>query len=274
MTRQELLFTTWPYLYRLVRWCDGIVPATGSLRRSFENVVFDRHWQRWYKVAYVPENRDRFFDHILTFFYRYPIRRGDVVVQVGASFGEETRRFARAVGREGRVIAVEPEPRNVARISEMVPPAEFPQVTIVPKGAWKEPGELSFFLGGEREHRLVDLGAKDLTYEWWGASDHLNEPRYKGVTKIPVDTLDNIIAAAGVDRVDFILVETNGAELEVVQGLNRELPKVRRIGARGHVRRDGVPIHLGIADYLRSKGMVTTLTSEEMVLARQPDVRP
>jgi FkbM family methyltransferase len=274
MTRQQVLFKTWPLLYRVVRWCDAALPPTGGLRRRFENLVFDRPWQRWYRVAYVPENRDRFFDHILTFFYRYPIRRGDVVVQIGASFGEETRRFARAVGREGRVIAVEPEPGNVARIKEMVPASEFPQVTIVPKGAWREPGELAFFLGGEREHRLVDLGAKDLTYEWWGVGDHLNPQRYKGVTRIPVDTLDNIIAAAGVDRVDFILVETNGAELEVVQGLNRMLPLVKRIGARGHVRRDGVPIHLAIAQDLQAKGMATTLTSEEMVLARQPHIRP
>ena len=269
-----MFYAAWPALYRVVSRVNGLVPATGRLRDAFEDLVFTRHWNRWYRVAYVPENRDRFFEHILTFFYRYPIKRGDVVIQVGASFGEETKRFARAVGTAGRVIAVEPEPGNLARLRETVPAAEFPQVTIVPKGAWHEPGELRFFLGGEREHRLADLNATDLTYQWWGVTDHLNEHRYKGATTIPVDTLDNIITAAGVDRVDFILVETNGAELEVVKGLDRNAPMVRRIGARGHVRRDGEPIWRGIQAWLTQKGFVTSLTSEEMVLARQPNLRP
>jgi FkbM family methyltransferase len=269
-----MFYKAWPVLYRIVARLNTMLPATGQVRTWFENAVFTRHWNRFYRVAYVPENRDRFFEHILTFFYRYPIRSGDVVVQVGASFGEETKRFARAVGPAGRVIAVEPESANLSRLRETVPADEFPQVTIVPKGAWTEPGTLRFLVGGEREHRLADLGAKDLTYEWWGVTDHLNEPRYRGSTTITVDTLDNIIADAGVDRVDFILVETNGAELEVIKGLDKAVPIVQRIGARGHVRRDGVPIWRDIQAWLTQKGFVTSLTSEEMVLARQPHLRP
>jgi FkbM family methyltransferase len=264
----------WPALYRAIAWLNGVLPAAGPVRRWFEDLVFTRHWSSRYRGAYVPENRDRFFEHILTFFYRYPIKRGDIVVQVGASFGEETRRFARAVGRHGRVIAVEPEAGNLDRIRQTVPASEFPQVTIVPKGAWKEAGQLRFLVGGEREHRLADLGAADLTYQWWGVSDHLNDARYRGATTVDVETLDNIIAAAGVDHVDFILVETNGAELEVIQGLDAALPLVRRIGARGHVRRDGVPIFIAIQEHLARKGLATSVTSEEMVLARQPGLRP
>ena len=264
----------WPTLFRGIAWLNRLLPATGAVRRRFEDLVFTRHWNRWYRVAYVPENRDRFFEHILTFFYRYPVKAGDVIVQVGASFGEETRRFARAVGTTGRVIAVEPEAGNLERIRQMIPAEQFPQVTIVPKGAWKERGELRFLLAGEREHRLADLGSSDLSYEWWGVKDHLNDDRYRGATTIEVETLDNIIAAAGVERVDFILVETNGAELEVIQGLDKALSRVRRVAARGHVRRDGVPIHFAIQKHLAGKGLATSVTSEEMVLARQPELRP
>jgi FkbM family methyltransferase len=278
MTGSELgyaaLVRSWPVLSRGISWLDARVPDVGVWRNRFEDLVFTQFWNRWYKLAYIPEKRDLFFAYILTYFYRYPIKEGDVIVQVGASYGEETRRFARAVGRRGRVIAVEPEAGNLGRIRTSVPEAEFPQVTIVPKGAWKEPGELSFFVGGEREHRIVDLGSKDITYDWWGVSDHLHDHRYRGKTTIQVDTLDNIIAAAGVERVDFILVETNGAELECIEGLDKALPRVRRIGARGHVRRDGVPIHFAIRKYLDDKGLLMSLTSEEMVLARQPGLRP
>lgn len=271
---ERLFHQSWPAMFRGISWLNRALPATGPLRRRFEDLVFTRHWNRSYRVAYLPANRDRFFAHILTFFYRYPVKAGDVIVQVGASFGEETRRFARAVGKQGRVIAVEPEAGNLDRIRQTVPAAEFPQVTIVPRGAWKERGQLRFLVGGEREHRLADLGASDLTYEWWGVSDHLNDERYRGSTTIDVDTLDNILEAAGVDHVDFLLVETNGAELEVIQGLDQALPRVRRIGARGHVRRDGVPIYQAIQQHLADRGLITSVTSEEMVLARQPGLRP
>ena len=266
----DLFFFSWPAIYKFISKVNRIVPMEGRIRRIFENFVFTSHWNRHYKLAYIPDLRDLFFEHIVTFFYRYPISKGDIVVQVGASSGEEARRFARAVGRKGRLIAVEPEPGNVAKLHESFPKEQFPQVSIVPKGAWNAHGELKFFVGGEKEHRLVDLPAKELTYEWWGVMDHLQESRYKGTVTVPVDTIDHIVAEAGVERIDFILFETNGAELEGVKGMDSILPITKRIAARGHVMRDGVPIYIEIEKYLSGKGFETMVTSEGMVLAQQP----
>lgn len=264
-------FKAWPRTYSVISRVNRLVPTSGPIRRTFENAVFTRHWNRWYKLAYVPEHRDRFFEHIVTFFYRYPICQGDIVVEVGASSGEEASRFARAVGRRGRLIAVEPEPGNVTKLRAALPADTFPQVTIVAKGAWKHSGELKFFVGGEKEHRLADLSATELTYEWWGVTDHLHAKRYKGETTVPVDTVDNIVAEAGIDRIDFILFETNGAELEGVQGMVSSLAITKRIAARGHVIRDGVPIYKAIEAHLQSKGFETAVTSEGMVLAQRPE---
>jgi FkbM family methyltransferase len=91
-----------------------------------------------------------FFEYIVTVLFHYPIRKRDIVVQVGASFGEETLRFAKSVGRYGRVIAVEPEDRNVDALRKTFTPERFPQVSIVQKAAADRSGELRFFLGGER----------------------------------------------------------------------------------------------------------------------------
>jgi FkbM family methyltransferase len=264
------LLDNWPFVYRVIARLNRIVPMSGSIRDKFEDLVFARHWNRWFKVAYVPENRDKFFEHIVTFFYRYPIKKGDVVVEVGASGGEEAIRFARAVGPTGRLIAVEPEAGNLTKLGQCFPKDSFPQVTIVPKGAWKEKTELQFFTGGEKEHRLADLGAKELTYEWWGVVDHLQERRYQGATTVQVDTIDNIVAESGVTSIDFVLFETNGAELEGVQGMESTLAITKRIAARGHVMRDGVPIYKEIERYLKSRGFETAVTSEGMVLAQRP----
>jgi FkbM family methyltransferase len=239
------------------------------IRRVFRHYVFALPWGKYYRSAYIPHLRDQFFEYILTFFYEYPIRKGDVVLQIGASFGEETARFARAVGRKGRVIAVEPEPGNLKRLHDTFSADKYPQVTIVPKGAWKESGLRRFFVGGEREHRICDIPAKELTYEWWHVKDHLQESRYRSSTSFPVDTVDNIVKALALDRIDFVLIETNGSEPEVVQGMRKALPIIRRIGARGHVCRDGVPSFRSIVELLSNEGFNTKVTAEGMVLAER-----
>ncbi len=239
------------------------------LSQRFKNRVFTRPWNRWYRSAYIPKYRNRFFEYILTFFYDYPIRPGDVVVQIGASSGEETARFAKSVGLAGRVFAIEPETGNINALRRSFPKEQFPQVEIVPKGASNKTGEATFFVGGEREHRLADIPGGALTFEWWGVADHLSESRYKGTTIVSVDTIDNILAEYRVKYIDFILVETNGSELEVVQGMEKTLLIIKRLGVRGHVMRDGVPIYIAISAFLQNKGFDTVITSEGMVLGKR-----
>jgi FkbM family methyltransferase len=262
----QALLRAWPMLWPAIRSANSVLPATGRVRQAFADLAFNRPWSRWYKSAYESDYRDIFFEYILTFFYRYPIRRGDVVVHIGASFGEEIKRFVKAVGRKGRVFAIEPEARNVEVMRALLPPRPWPQLTIIQSAAAREPGEIDFFVGGGKEHRIVDIPGR-LTYEWWGVEDHLDPHRYQRVVKVAANSLDNILRPYGLDRIDFILVETNGSELEAVQGMDEVLKITRRLGVRGHVMRDGVPICNAIADFLRQKGFKVSLTSEQMVLA-------
>jgi FkbM family methyltransferase len=260
---------TWPFAWQLVRLSNQLLPQTGPLRDVFTDLIFTRPWRTCYRAGYDTQFRNLFFEYIVTFLFHYPIRKRDIVVHVGASFGEETLRFAKSVGRYGQVIAVEPEDRNVDALRKTFTPERFPQVSIVHKAAADRSGELRFFLGGEREHRLADIPCNELTYEWWGVTDHLAAHRYLELTTVPVDRLDNILRLFSLNHIDFILVETNGSELEVVRGMEAILPITRRLGVRGHVRRDGVPINAAIADYLTGKGFRTSITTEGMVLAEQ-----
>jgi FkbM family methyltransferase len=260
---------TWPFTWQLVRLSSQLLPRTGPLRDVFTDLIFTRPWRTFYRVSYDTKYRNLFFEYIVTFLFHYPIRKSDIVVHVGASFGEETLRFAKSVGRYGRIIAVEPEDRNVDALRKTFTPERFPQVSIVQRAAAEHSGELRLFLGGEREHRLADIPCNELTYEWWGVIDHLAAHRYPGLTTVPADRLDNILRLFSLNHIDFVLIETNGSELEVVRGMEAILPITRRLGVRGHVRRDGVPINAAIADYLTGKGFRTSITTEGMVLAEQ-----
>ncbi len=258
---------SWPRRWRMISALDRFLPESGKLREIFYNKIFIRPWAKWHRFAYIPEYRDVFFEYIVTFFYQYPIKTNDIVVQIGASVGEETIRFARAVGQSGKVIAIEPVPSNVENLQKTFATDTYPQVSIVPKAAADKTGNLRFFLGFEKEGRLAEIPANDLTFEWWGVEDHLNEERYKGETLVEADTPENILAPFGLNHIDFILVETNGTELEVIRAMGKILPITKHIGARGHVMRDGVPIYLEIEAYLKEKGFTTSVTNEGMVLA-------
>src|SRR5262245_55890898 len=51
-----------PRMTRVILALNRIIPSSGRLRRSFEVLVFQRHWDRWYKSAYIPNHRDCFFE--------------------------------------------------------------------------------------------------------------------------------------------------------------------------------------------------------------------
>ena len=268
-----LFFVTWPLTWGLVKAINSILPDEGRLRQTFSNVVFTRPWSKWYRLAYEPDYRDTFFECIVTFFYNYPIRKGDIVVQVGASFGEETIRFARSVGIKGRVFAIEPEARNVEKLRSIFPQRRWPQVTILQVAASDRTENARFLVGGGKEHRLSDISGEELTYEWWGVVDDLAESRYQHVTTVPADTIDNILRPYSLKQIDFILVETNGSELEVVSGINEIGRFTKRLGVRGHVMRNGMPSHVAIDKALRDRGFATTINSEGMVLAEKHGIK-
>jgi FkbM family methyltransferase len=265
----QLVIRAWPSVWPVIRSVDDKIPRNGLVRAVFDYAVFTLPWHLWYRSAYIPQTRDVFFEYILTFFYRYPIRPGDVVVQVGASFGEETMRFARAVGTQGRVIAIEPEADNLSSLRSKFGPNSYPQVSIVQGAAWSSSGALTLLVAGEREHRLAEISSEDLSYEWWGTDDSLAESRYSRTAKVAVDTVDNFLRPFILKRIDFVLVETNGSELQVVQGMNEALPITKRLGVRGHVKRDGAPIYVEIGRYLGDRGFSTAVSPEGMVLAER-----
>ncbi len=262
----------WPIIWMVIAWLYERLPSEGS-RDVFKDIFFTKYWEKYYKFSYIPNLRNIFFEYILTFYYSYPIKKGDTIIQIGASFGEETARFAKAVGKNGCVIAIEPESENIKKLSETFTQDKFPQVRIIPQGVWSEKREINFFVGGEREHRVAEMAAKNLTYEFWGVEDDLREERYKSTSVISVDTLDNILNKLSLETVDFILVETNGGEFEAVKGMNETFQKVNHLAVRGHVKWDGIPINIPISQTLEQRGFDTSINSEGIVLASKQVTR-
>ena len=123
------------------------------------------------------------------------IRRGDVVIDVGAHLGTFTR-YALRKGAS-RVIAIEPMPTLVDCLERTFQDEiAAGSVTIVEVAAWHENTQLEFAVGPQSTTGRVGNGALRVTGE----------------------TLDSIAARLGLARVDFIKMDIEGAEPQALAG--------------------------------------------------------
>jgi FkbM family methyltransferase len=154
------------------------------------------------------------------------LRPGMTFVDGGAHVGHYTLLAAKRVGPEGRVVAFEPEPRNRERLERNVALNDFSQVAVLPFALFDREGEVAFARAPEGDTGTGAISAN-------GAIDAVNTVR-----------LDDIFAREGIERLDVLKLDIEGAEAPALAGaaglLERARPavlfEVNRIG----VTNDGV----------------------------------
>ena len=145
------------------------------------------------------------FEKMETGFVKSLLRRDMTVVDVGAHHGLYTLLASKCVGWEGRVIAIEPSPRECARLEKHLRLNRCSNVDLVPCAAGEDSGEMEFF--------LVD-----------GSNDWCNSLRPPAVddptrtVRVRVRRVDEILSERRISRVDFVKLDVEGAELSVLYG--------------------------------------------------------
>jgi FkbM family methyltransferase len=141
--------------------------------------------------------------------YEKLVRPGDVVLDIGANVGAHTLPFAKLVGPAGRVYAFEPtayafskQRANIALNPELAPRIVSRQVMLT---------------------ATADESLPQAVYSSWpleSAPDlhHDHRGRLMGTEGAATATLDAYMAAAGVNRVDFMKIDVDGHEMEVLKG--------------------------------------------------------
>jgi FkbM family methyltransferase len=197
----------------------------------------------------------------LTAFKRFPVeltlRKGETIVQVGATPGGELLRQAEIVGETGRVIAIEPERGNLEGLRKMLDEESIKNVTLVPKGAWREKGKQRLLLSPifSGDHKIEVSGVLH--------DNDLRPENYQSFTEVEVDTVDNILRTLGISHVDYVKITINGAELEVLKGMEETLKGDLRLWVKGHALKDGQPLHQAIASFLKERGFSVQITKGE-----------
>ncbi|GAA4959120.1 FkbM family methyltransferase [Streptomonospora halophila] len=148
------------------------------------------------------------------------VRPGDVCLDIGAEYGLYTCALADLAGPGGRVLAVEPLPGPAAFLRAVVRAlgAEHVRVVRGAVGSGEGAGTLSLPL----RRGLPVHGRAFLTT---GAEGVGPNAEFGGERTVAtrITTLDTLVAQAGLDRVDFVKADVEGAELRVLDGGRRTL---------------------------------------------------
>jgi FkbM family methyltransferase len=124
---------------------------------------------------------------------------GEVVLDLGAYCGATAYAFSRAVGEQGRVVAIEADPKNYSALAGNVERLGIGNVESIQAAVWSSSGSLSFAAEGSLGSAVVAVG-----------------PRETNAIEVDALTLDDICARAGLSQVNHVKMDIEGGEYEVL----------------------------------------------------------
>ena len=133
------------------------------------------------------------------------VRPGDTVIDVGANIGYYTLVAARKVGPRGKVIAFEPDPESFSFLKRNVKANGLTNVVLEQKALSNSHGRLNLYLA--RENR----------------GDHRIFPAQESRDAVEVEALPLDDYLQDSVSVNFIKIDTQGAEGVIVEGMLRTL---------------------------------------------------
>jgi FkbM family methyltransferase len=174
-------------------------------------------------------------------FWRNGIQAGMTVIDVGANAGVYTFSAAKRVGESGLVLSVEPFSQCVNYLNETCRINQLDWVKVCAGAASDRNGKAKLSLSSASElNELI-------------SEDDAQARNASSFEEVECFTLDSLIEKYEVSRVDFLKIDAEGHELQVLKGGDRLLTEFAPIilyeniaGTQGS--------NLPVADYLRSIG--------------------
>jgi len=171
-------------------------------RRGLKSIGKYYQWLFWQQRNF-PTSRMKKMQTL----YGQFVKPGNLCFDIGANMGSRVATFLLL---KARVIALEPQQKCVHELKKVF--AKY-DVTVVPKGVGSRNEVKEFFLAD-------DPLVSSFNLEWIkGMKDtYLQKKKWDTSEKIEIVTLDMLMKEFGVP--DFIKIDTEGFELEVIQGLS------------------------------------------------------
>jgi FkbM family methyltransferase len=157
------------------------------------------------------------------------VRRGDIVVDGGACWGDTSLYFA---GQAEQVFAYECVPYNLAIFQRNMDlnPALASRITLISKALWKSSGATLCFSEDGPGSRALDEATGLL---------------------VETDSIDNLVGERNLSRVDFIKMDIEGAETNALLGAEQTIRRYRP--------RLAISVYHNIQDFVRIPEWIANL---------------
>jgi FkbM family methyltransferase len=151
-------------------------------------------------------------------------KEGDTVVDIGAHMGRYTITSSKSVGESGRVIAVEAHPYNFRLLQDNLRLNKLTNVCALNLAVYSKKACLKLYLPDED---LGYTGHHSLMTNYLATKNRKQkEGRY---IEVQADTLDNLLRSKGITTVNWIKIDVEGAEYEVLKGAVETLAESKDI---------------------------------------------
>jgi FkbM family methyltransferase len=145
--------------------------------------------------------------------FRRLVRPGGVVIDVGANIGQYTLIAAQLAGPSGRVFSFEPDPVNAAALQRSIERNGFGDlIELLRVAVAGRSGEAAFEVQSDRTRSRLCANGPGVRPE---------------ATLVRTLALDNFVDERGLDRLDFLKIDVEGADLDVLRGAERALRRLQ-----------------------------------------------
>jgi len=158
---------------------------------------------------------DGIFEPFETNLVKKSIKKGDVVLDIGANIGYYTLVFAKLVGEQGKVFSFEPEPFNFNLLKKNVEINNYQNVILQNSAVSNSEGKIKLYLSHEQSgtHRIYP-----------------SEICSKDYVEVKMMRLDDYFKKNSLaEKISFIKIDVEGAELGVLEGMESLLEQNKNL---------------------------------------------
>ena len=169
--------------YQRIEWENELKIAVPNSRENFTHYALE-------------ERKDR--HHSLRELLDKLIGKGDSILEVGAGYGEMTMHLSQFVGKEGKIVALEPNPEIIPYLKESKRLNGFEQLQLIEAAAAQNEDTTHILVGSVEEHGFVD--------------------EKRGTIPVASTTIQKVLDQYFDDTPQFLMLDARGDLAQILSG--------------------------------------------------------
>src|ERR687895_1246290 len=175
---------------------------------------------------------------------RFTPKKGDIVIDIGAHIGRYTITSSKQVGNTGKVVAIEADPENFELLKKNINLNNLTNVLPLHYAVFSTATRIKLY----EQSASAKYNSVMLT----------RAAKTKNYVEVNADTLDSILKQNGINQVNWIKIDVEGAEYEVLKG-STEMLSGENVSLLVEIHNIEDPSHYyNIVDFLKHRNYEMT----------------